>query len=285
MDYQLGSKIGEGGCSEVYEWMGAQKIVKLAKANTGVGALQAELHHSRVAWQYGLPVPKPYELVNVNGRFGIVFERVYGQSLISLFIRSAVEQVKRQAPDQTADDLIHVKWTARLLHDIHGHSAANLPCQRESIKHDIRRAAYLPDIEKEEVISRLERLPLKQQLCHGDPNPGNIMLHEGSATIIDWNNATCGNPEADLAEYILMLRYAILPSHMPVEAGIVLNNVREPSIRLFMAEYERLSAISYSEVEPWLLPVAARKLAADGISDEEKALLVQEIRRRLGRSA
>ncbi|QYR19260.1 hypothetical protein KZ483_15040 [Paenibacillus sp. sptzw28] len=51
-----------------------------------------------------------------------------------------------------------------------------------------------------------------------------------------------------------------------------------------MEEYERLSGIGYKDIEPWIAPVAARKLAADAISVEEKNLLVNEIRRRLHRS-
>jgi len=78
-----------------------------------------------------------------------------------------------------------------------------------------------------------------------------------------------------------MVRYAILPSDFPIQAKDVLNETRESSIRIFMDEYERLSGIGYAEVESWIVPIAARKLSADGISEEEKNLLVTEIRRRL----
>ncbi|CAM4442637.1 hypothetical protein PAXY110619_15315 [Paenibacillus xylanexedens] len=67
------------------------------------------------------------------------------------------------------------------------------------------------------MIAQLDQLPMKQQLCHGDPNPGNILLRDHDAIIIDWNNASTGNPEADLAEYIIMIRYAILPPHLPMK--------------------------------------------------------------------
>ncbi|WP_251409648.1 MULTISPECIES: hypothetical protein [Paenibacillus] len=48
-----------------------------------------------------------------------------------------------------------------------------------------------------------------------------------------------------------------------------------------MDEYNKLSGITYDEVAPWIIPVAARKLSVDGIGEEEKILLVQEIRRNL----
>lgn len=78
-------------------------------------------------------------------------------------------------------------------------------------------ARYLSQAEKAAVIAQLDQLPMKQQLCHGDPNPGNILLRDHDAVIIDWNNASTGNPEADLAEYIIMIRYAILPPHLPMK--------------------------------------------------------------------
>lgn len=282
---KLGSKIGEGGCAEVFEWEDGSKIVKLAKPNTSTAALQAELHHCRIAWGCGLPVPQPFELVDIEGRSGIVFERIYGESIMTRFVDSVIKQSKRQQTSNVSDDFGDIRITARLLYQIHLHSVSKMPNQRESIKHDIRRAQYLPEADKAAVIAQLDQLPIKQQLCHGDPNPGNILLRDNDAVIIDWNNASTGNPEADLAEYIIMIRHAVLPSHLPFEAGIALNAAREAIIRIFIDEYERLSGIGYADIEPWIAPIAARKLSADGISEEEKNLLVKEIRRRLNSSS
>ncbi|MFC9710882.1 phosphotransferase family protein [Paenibacillus sp. NPDC056933] len=281
MVHGLGNKIGEGGCAEVFEWEDGSKIIKLAKPNTIPAAIQAELHHCRIAWACGLPVPRPYDLVNVEGRSGVVFERIYGEPIIKRFVDRAVEQSRLQQPIDIMDDYVNAEITAQLFHQIHSHSVANMPSQRENIRNDIHRAQYLTEAEKAAVIAELDRLPIKQQLCHGDPNPGNILLRDDDAVIIDWNNASTGNPEADLAEYVIMIRYAILPPHLPNEASVALDATRETSIRLFMEKYEKLSGISYADIEPWIAPVAARKLVADGISEEEKILLINEIRRRL----
>ncbi|MCW3793002.1 phosphotransferase [Paenibacillus sp. LS1] len=281
MVHRLGNKIGEGGCAEVFEWEDGSKIVKLAKPNTITSALEAELHHCHIASACGLPVPKPYDLVTVEGRSGIVFERIDGETIMKRFVDRAVEQSRMQQPLDISEDFVNARITAQLIHQIHSHSVAHMPSQRENIKHNIVAAQYLAEAEKAAVIAQLDRLPMKQQLCHGDPNPGNILIRDNDAIIIDWNNASTGNPEADLAEYIIMIRYAILPSHLPHEATVVLDATREASIRIFMEEYEKLSGIRYADVEPWIAPVAARKLIADAISDVEKKMLMDEIRRRL----
>ncbi|HLV09242.1 MAG TPA: hypothetical protein VKY40_03445, partial [Halanaerobiales bacterium] len=63
----LKNKIAEGGCSEIYEWENGSKIIKLAKDNTGYEAMKREYENNFVAWKNNLPVPKPYDFVEVNG--------------------------------------------------------------------------------------------------------------------------------------------------------------------------------------------------------------------------
>ena len=77
------------------------------------------------------------------------------------------------------------------------------------------------------------------------------------------------------------MRYAVLPSQYPQVIVQLFDSIRETIINIFMDEYNKLSGITYDEVAPWIIPVAARKLSVDGIGEEEKILLVQEIRRNL----
>lgn len=280
MKNKLGKKLGEGAGSEVFEWEGENRIVKLAKPNTSKAALKGEFLNSRIAWECGLPVPEPLELITIGERSGIVFERIHGESVLKRLVDGNFERLHGQQP---SEDIFEARLTARLLHQVHSHSAPNLQSQRENIKYAIGRTSYLTEEEKEAVIAELNRLPMKQYLCHGDPNPGNILLRELDAVIIDWNDASTGNPEADLAEYVLLLRFAAMPPYLNLSPTVstALESKREEGVRIFLEEYERLSGITYAEIEPWILPLAARKLTADAFSEAEKALLVTEIRRRI----
>jgi hypothetical protein len=49
-----------------------------------------------------------------------------------------------------------------------------------------------------------------------------------------------------------------------------------------MDEYTRLTGITYDEVDTWIVPIAAKKLTSDGIDEEEKQVIVNEINYRLG---
>ncbi|NIK77795.1 aminoglycoside phosphotransferase (APT) family kinase protein [Paenibacillus castaneae] len=278
---KMGNKIGEGGCSEIFEWENANQIIKLARDNTDYHAMKQEYDNSRMAWENGLSVPQPIALVDMEGRPGIVFERIYGETMMERFVKKAMERGDEEEASTEHGEYNDIRLTAQVLSEIHNKPGLRMPSQREAIKNSINSVDYLSKDEKAAVISLLEDLPVKNQLCHGDPNPRNMLLRNGKAVVIDWMNASIGNPEADLAEYIIMFRYAILPDYYPKEITSHLDSNREAIINAFVEEYTRLAGITSNEIDAWIAPIAARKLSADGISEEEKILLIHEIRRRL----
>src|SRR5690606_3567465 len=106
-------------------------------------------------------------------------------------------------------------YTARLLSEVHQLSHEDVPPQRDFLKKQILSVDYLGMDEKKAVINILDRLPTNNKICHGDPNPNNIIMSNGNLIMIDWNDATSGNPETDLTEYIIMIKYAVLPPGTP----------------------------------------------------------------------
>lgn len=281
MNVKMGSKISEGACAEVFEWEDSKKVIKLAKTNTDHQAMQKEYYNSKVAWDNGLSVPQPFELVDINGRPGIVFERLYGETLMERFVKQFLVQADTEDKIKEFNYQDTTRITARILSEIHSKSIHNMPSQREGIKSSINPVNHLTASEKKLVIDILNNIPIKQQLCHGDPNPNNIFIIDGKPILIDWMNCSIGNPEADLAEYIIMIRFAILPTYIPSKLVSYFNLIREEIINVFIDEYTKLSDITSEDIDDWIIPIASRKLSADGIIEDEKKLLVNEIRRRL----
>lgn len=280
MSIKLGNKIAEGACSEVFEWEDGSKILKWAKANTNDDAMKREYEMNCILWDGGLPIAQPFELVELDGRIGIVFERVHGETIMVRFIRNALSLAETEGKPGGGEE---IRMMARELARIHQSSGVQLPTlQRDMLVYSIHNPSFLTTAEKVAVIALLNDLPVKLVPCHGDPNPYNMLVRsDGSVAVIDWMCASMGNPEADLAEFILMMRYAILPPDIPEYVGKQFDRLREYMIEVFMDEYEQHADISYEDVQPWIIPVAARKLNADGIIEEEKTLLVQEIRKGL----
>lgn len=275
---KIGRKIGEGSNSEVFEWENSKKVIKLAKPNTNKTALQREYNNNLIVWELGLFVPQPFEIVELDHRPGIVFERIYGESFKERLFKNLIEHINGEQPKIDWND---VRYTARLLSEVHYLSHEGIPPQRDSLKQQILSVDYLNFDEKKAVIDILNNLPLKSKICHGDPNPNNILMSNGNPILIDWNNATNGNPETDVAEFILMIRFTVLPSNTPKNVVRIFDSLRGTIIKIFMDEYTHLTGTTYDEIDPWIIPIASRKLSADGITNEEKQLLLKEIRLRL----
>src|SRR3954465_15527710 len=89
MEGSLGEKIGEGAFSEAYAWAPGQ-VVKLFKAGVSHLLGRHEVRMIRAVRAAGLPVPEVFGEVTLDGRFGIVLERLDGPTLWHLSRTGAV---------------------------------------------------------------------------------------------------------------------------------------------------------------------------------------------------
>src|SRR5581483_1674225 len=73
--------VGKGYCSDVYAW-GEGRVLKLFHGRDTDEQARREFTATRAVHAAGLPAPATYEVVEVDGRSGVVFERVDGVSLL-----------------------------------------------------------------------------------------------------------------------------------------------------------------------------------------------------------
>lgn len=278
VDKRIGRVIGEGACSEVFAWEDGEKVLKLGKEGLDPQALVREWQNTKIAWDLGLAAPRPYEMVEIEGRTGIVFSRVDGETAMELLLKGEPPGSGGEGPAAV------LRAIARALHEIHSRSADGLRPQGDVIAYAVRRADLLTAAEKEAVLDRLNALcaaPAPKRFCHGDPNPGNFVFHEDRVTAIDWMDASLGDPAADLADWVAMLRFMVPRPEWPPHVAELLSTNREWILQEFLSEYQRISGIGFDRVEPWIVPMAARRLSFVALSIEEKQQLAAEIRRRL----
>ena len=88
----LGEKIGEGASADIHVWAPGQ-IVKLFKAGASPRFGRHEARMTRAAFTAG--APEVFDEVTLEGRFGIVLQRLDGPTLAHLLLTGAVtsEQV------------------------------------------------------------------------------------------------------------------------------------------------------------------------------------------------
>ena len=76
-DINLGRKIGEGVTADIFAW-GENQALKLFKANHPQEWTAQEAFFTKTAYDHGLPVPRVWDLLEVDGRTGIIYDRIDG---------------------------------------------------------------------------------------------------------------------------------------------------------------------------------------------------------------
>jgi uncharacterized protein (TIGR02172 family) len=243
--------VGKGFCSDVYAW-GPGRVLKLFHVGAERDRAEREYEVTRTVHDAGLPAPAANELVEVEGRRGIVFERVEGVSLLG-YSRArpwALFKVIRQF--------------AELHAEIHRCEApAGLRTLRERIAARIGESDS-PEADKRAARDRLAELPDGSALCHGDFHPGNVLITCRGPVVIDWGSGSRGDPIGDVAWTSRLMRTASLPSWEPGYMHLILKCFRTVMHRAYLGRYFRLHGGTRRQVEAWQGPmsVAARSWRA-----------------------
>jgi Ser/Thr protein kinase RdoA (MazF antagonist) len=256
---ELGSPIAYGRTAEIYPWPNNQ-VLKLFYDWFSQEAIGYEARLAEVVHGSGLPVPAVGEMVTVNGRTGLIYERVAGAALFEVM------------PKRPWTIFRYGRRTAELHAEMHSKTIPlEIPRQRQRLVEKIESAAALPDALRRQVLAALARLPDGDQLCHGDFHPANVMATPQGEVIIDWIDATRGNPLADLA------RSSIIALGVASTAQTA-RTLDKLFVRLFHAIYLRryLALRPEGKVEygRWLPIVAAARLS-ENIPELEQWLLAQ----------
>jgi aminoglycoside phosphotransferase (APT) family kinase protein len=255
------TRIGEGREAEVYA-LDASTALRLARTAAQAPAIDREHAALVAAGGAGAPVPAVHDRVDVDGRPGLVLERLGSRNLLL----------------ELGERPWRVLGVSRTLGTLHAavHSVVappEIPPVAEKLRERLA-SPLVPDALRERAIARLEDLPGGDSLCHGDFHPANVLVHpEGGSVVIDWTAATRGDPAADVARSHLIIRFgALTPDATPAVRAIA-----RIGRRLLWNGYLR----SYSRARPttdrgavrrWLPVLATARLAED-IEEERPKLL------------
>lgn len=252
----LSTPIAYGRTAEVYPWEPGT-ILKLYHDWCPPHWVEHEARVARAITAAGIPTPSAGEIVEVNGRRGLVYERVDGCSMLAelnarpwkLFeFASALAEIQVQ---------------------IHGLSIPGLQSYRENMRNAIAHA-HLPASLKAKAAAALDQLPDGATVCHGDFHPGNILMTARGPLVIDWMTACSGDPWADVARSALLLTVGVKA------AGKQVSRLSRLGIRLFynlyLDRYRKLSPHPEARLERWL-PVAAAARLNENIQPERDDLL------------
>jgi aminoglycoside phosphotransferase (APT) family kinase protein len=186
----------------------------------------------------GLPVARAHGMMTVDGRRGVVLDRVHGGSLQAGLGKAAQERL-----DHLAVKFAHVQV------DINHTTVAGLPDLVTRLGAEIARSGLGPDrvIELTDLLGALD--DGQRGVCHFDFHPNNVMVGAGGRwVVIDWLTVGRGPGLADLAR-TLVLR------------GQLVDGPLATFMQRVLAHGVRVRGADLDVLEGWVRIVAGARLA------------------------
>src|ERR1043166_3831489 len=259
MQGSLGEKIGEGAFSEAYAWAPGQ-VVKLFKAGVSHLLGRHELRMIRAVRAAGVPVPEVFGEGTLDGRFGIVMQRLDGPTLWQLSRTGAVTFEQAGA------------IVAALAMSLHKTSAPpEVLSMRQHMERELRYDdGKIPKHIATAILALIDRLPPGDGLCHCDLSPGNVIMTAKGPKLVDWTFAMRAPAALDLG-----FLHVILSELAPEIA----DNPERPRATNAAAqsEYARLAGMSLAELteamEPYLPIVRTFAVLGDVVPSLRERLI------------
>ena len=276
---ELDQPIAYGRTAEIYAWH-EEQVLKLFYDWFGLENVEHEARITRAVHESGLPVPAVGEIIRVNDRYGLEYQRVYGNTMFKMMQRRPWNIFRygwRMAELQAALHTLTIP--------------VQLPSQRQMLENNIAHARALTAPLRSKVLAALEAMPDGDWLCHGDFSPNNILITEKGEMIIDWFRASGGNPLADLARTTNLFigftgtRQIQRPflTFGSTTTNKIENTLFQDFCRIcyprYVNYYFRLRPGGEAEYRRWLPIVAAARLS-DNIPELEK-MLIDQVERNL----
>ncbi len=241
----LSHPIATGRTAEVYPW-GEDCILKLYREWAPAGWVEHEAKIAAAVDASGVPAPKAGEMVDVQGRRGLVYQKIQGRSMLE-----EMQVHLTRLPG-------YAKLLARLHAQMHEKPAPGLPPQHEQLQRILDETPYISDSERAGLLSLLETLPRGERLCHGDFHPHNVLMSPTGPVIIDWMTAVSGTPGADVARTVLLLTVTDTEGS-PVNNMLLLAG-RKLFGKAYLDEYRKLAPQNLAHYHAWRTIMAAARL-------------------------
>ena len=238
--------LAHGRTAEVYAWDN-DRVLKLFHNWFERESIEYEQRIARAVVASGVKAPVVGELIQLDGRNGLIYERITGISMETLFLRKPWK----------------LFMYSRILAQLHAQMHekvfdATIPTQKKRLQNKINYADALSASLKTKLLDVLNSLPEGDRVCHGDFHPANVLLSGKNATVIDWIDATRGNPLADVARTSII---ALGAAESMQTSNILLKLVVKIFHSAYLKHYFTLRPGGETEYRRWLPIVAGARLS------------------------
>ncbi len=215
-------------------------------------------------------VPAVYEMVEQDGRYGIVFEKISGTDMLQA-VTEHPSQLERFA-SALADYHLAIQKAVDI---------SDLPLLKDCLKRNILRTDDLTEQEKHTVLNCLQALPDGNKLCHMDLHPENVILRHGNPVILDWMTACVGDRCADAARTCLLILYPEMPRGGWLQKR-AFSLLKRRFLHGYLKQYKQKSGVCQEQIDAWKIPILAARLS-EWITPGEKQRILSDLRKQLRR--
>lgn len=263
-------KIAEGREAEIFGWQDGA-VLRLLRNPQAQRQVEWEAQAMAAARASGVRVPAVLGTVTVEGRPGLIMERVDGPDMLTLLARRpwSVLAVGRASGELQAR-----------LHETP--APEGIPDLKATFLNRIPSSDRVPPQLAEFALAELDRLPDGDRICHGDFHPGNLLQTDGEPLLIDWTSVMRGDPAADYCRTDLMIRLGDPPPGTPPQIRVLAAFARGILLTLHRRAYRRVRPLDTDLVRRWEVPVAANRLVDNIEAERPKLLRLLEERRSTG---
>ena len=222
------------------------KCIKVFHAGYSKADILNEALNQAKMEESGLSIPKVLEVTMVDGQWAIVFEYIKGKTL---------DRLMREEPENKDE---YLALLVELQLGVHSRSCELLNRMTDKLQIKLSQCE-LPATVRYDLYYRLQNMSRKDEICHGDFVPSNIIIAEdGTPYILDWSHVTRGNALSDAARTYLLL-------------GLSSGGT---DAERYLEIYCEKANISREAVQEWISIVAAAQ-SVQGNEHERKYLLSQ----------
>jgi tRNA A-37 threonylcarbamoyl transferase component Bud32 len=235
--------IASGAQANVY-WENG-KAIKLFNKKISRDSVEYEAKLQKIAFNLNLPVPEIYDIVEIEGKYGIAMEYIKGKSIGSI-VFNEINQLDK-----------YLEISIIIQSNINNIIVNDIPSMKEILKNNISKTKLLGINEKNKIFKLLEKINFNQNLCHGDFHLNNLLETSSGIIIIDWVNSSTGNIEADI--YRTYLLYKVYNEELSEK---------------YLEKYCEIMKIPKENILKWAPIVAAARLS-EGMSIKENEILIK----------
>ena len=221
--------LGRGNTAEAIE-QDALRICKLFYEGYPIAAIEQECRNAELMWSLGLPVPRVHGMINTGNRTGIVYDRLYGRTMLDMLLEDMSNEALIKQMAGLHKRIISFRTDKPVYYKQFLHSCVGIRTELNAPLHN-----------------KIDKLPDGSCLCHGDYHPANIIIDDdGGLWIIDFINVCYGPWEYDVARTYFLIEEGEVPEaalHREEEAL-----VKERLLGVYLKEL----GISYEDIAEYI---------------------------------